>query len=333
VPWPTREWPTGRPGDAVDSDRLTTLLDEAFAPAGIESMGKTNAILAVHGGVLVAERYAAGVTAHSTLPAWSMAKSVLHSLVGVLVEQGRLDLDEPAAMPQWHSGDDPRAAITLDHLLHMRSGLQWVEDYVDGDASDVIEMLFGSGRADVAAYVAGRPPANAAGSSYLYSSGESCIVSALTRQVVGGPGRYEAFMHEVLFDRIGMTSPVPKFDGAGTWIGSSYCFATARDFARFGLLELRGGEWDGAQVIPRWWVDHGRTPQPDVDDDGWGHGAHWWMLPGRTDGLFFASGYRGQYLMVVPGLDLVLLRSGDSAIPQRDAVAGLLGEIVACFVD
>jgi CubicO group peptidase (beta-lactamase class C family) len=331
VPWPTREWPKDRPGATVDADRLSSLVDRTFSAPGIDAMGPTNAILAVHGGVLVTERYGNDTDADTTLPSWSMAKSILHSLVGVLVDDDRLRVDDPAAMPQWQTPGDPRADITLDHLLHMRPGLRWTEDYVDATTSDVIEMLFGSGQADVAAFAAGRPLDHPAGSAYLYSSGTSCIVSALTRQVVGPPAAYEKFMRESLFDRIGMRSAVPKFDDAGTWIGSSYCFATARDFARFGLLQLRGGQWDGDTVLPRAWVDHGRTPQADVDDDGWGYGAHWWMLPGRTDGLFFASGYRGQYLMVVPGLDLVVLRSGDSEIPQRDAVAGLLGDIVACF--
>ena len=140
-------------------------------------------------------------------------------------------------------------------------------------------------------------------------------------------------MHRALFDPIGMRSPIPKFDASGTWIGSSYCFSTAEDFARFGLLYLRAGVWDGTQVLPEGWVDHARTPQPDVDDDGWGYGAHWWLLPDRDDGLFFASGYRGQYTIVVPGLDLVVVRSGDSETEQRDAVLGTLLEIVDCFSD
>ena len=332
VPWPTRDWPVDRPGPDVDADRLDGLIETAFGPSGRAAMGTTNAVLAVQGGVLVTERYALGVDATTTLPSWSMAKSILHTLVGVLVTDGRLDLAGPAAVGAWQAtDDDPRAAITLDHLLHMRSGLAWQEDYVIGHESDVQEMLFGSGRPDVAGYAAGRPLAHRPGSTYAYSSGTSCIVSALARDLVGGPDRFRSFMHEVLFDPLGMTSPIPKFDAAGTWIGSSYCFATARDFARFGLLQLRGGTWDGQVIVPTTWVDHGRTAQPDVDDDGWGYGAHWWNLPDRTDGLFFASGHRGQYLWIVPALDLVIVRSGDSETAQSTAIVDFLESLTACF--
>jgi CubicO group peptidase (beta-lactamase class C family) len=327
VPWPTRDWPVG---PAAPDDAATSVA-EAFTPEGTARMGTTRAVLVVHRGRLVLERYAPDVDAASTLPSWSMAKSILHTLVGVLVAQGRLNLDEPVPVPQWQGADDPRRAITLDHLLHMRSGLSWREDYVDEQRSDVIEMLFGGGRPDVAAYAAGRPLAHPPGATYSYSSGTSCIVSAITRDLVGGPEAYERFMHEVLFDRIGMTSPIPKFDAAGTWIGSSYCFATAGDFARFGLLHLRGGTWDGDEVVPRSWVDHARTPQPDVLDDGWGYGAHWWNLPDRDDGLFFANGHEGQYLWIVPARDLVIVRSGLSESAHSPAIVAFLDRLTTCF--
>jgi CubicO group peptidase (beta-lactamase class C family) len=331
VPWPTVDWPAGAPAPMGDAPRLTALIDSAFGPRGFSTMGTTNAVLAIHGGVLVAEQYAPGIDAATTLPSWSMAKSILHTLVGVLVADGRMAIDEPAAVAQWQTSGDPRAAITLDQLLHMRSGLAWLEDYVDDQRSDVIEMLFGSGRPDVADYAAARPLAHPPGSTYYYSSGTSCIASALTRDLIGGPGAYERFMRETLFDRIGMRSPIPKFDAAGTWIGSSYCFATARDFARFGLLNLRGGTWDGDEIVPPWWVDHGRRPQPDVLDEGWGYGAHWWNLPDRTDGLFFASGHRGQYLWIVPALDLVIVRSGDSESTHSHTIVTFLTQLTACF--
>ncbi|MGZ4682261.1 MAG: serine hydrolase domain-containing protein, partial [Acidimicrobiales bacterium] len=317
--------------DLDPGERRDPVLDQLFDDTTGERFGTTDAVLVVQGGRLVIERYGAGIDATTTLPSWSMAKSILHALVGVLVGDGRLTLDEAPAWPGWSGTDDPRTDITLDHLLHMRSGLAWLEDYVDGQRSNVIEMLFGSGRPDVAAYAAGQPLAHPVDRTFCYSSGTSCIVSAATRRLVGGPREYEAFMHEALFDPIGMRSPIPKFDASGTWIGSSYCFATATDFARFGLLYLRDGVWDGRRVLPEGWVDHARTPQPDVDDEGWGYGAHWWLLPGRDDGLFFASGYRGQYTIVVPGLDLVVVRSGDSETEQRDAVLGSLLAIVDCF--
>ncbi|HEY5156212.1 MAG TPA: serine hydrolase [Acidimicrobiales bacterium] len=331
MPWPTREWPEGPPAAGVDAGQLDALIAGATGPSRVDELGVTAAVLAVHGGRLVGEGYRDGLDASTTLPAWSMTKSILHAVVGILVGQGRLDVDAPAGLPQWSAPGDPRAAITLDHLLHMRSGLAWVEDYVDRDTSDVIEMLFGSGRPDVAAYAASRPLAWPVDTHYCYSSGTSNLVSAVTRDVVGDPPAYAAFLHSALFDRLGMTSPIPKFDAAGTWIASSYCFATARDFARFGLLYLRDGMWEDERLLPTGWVDHGRTPQADVDDEGWGYGAHWWHLPDREDGLFFANGHRGQYLVVVPALDLVVVRSGDSDATQRDAVVEFLTDLISCF--
>ncbi len=332
MPWPTEQWATALPG-FDPGERLDPLLDGFFDAASTDRFGRTNAVLVVQGGQVVVERYGPDIHAATTLPSWSMAKSILHALVGVLVGEGELHLDESPAWPGWSSADDPRSAITLDHLLHMRSGLRWLEDYVDGERSNVNEMLFGPGRPDVAGYAADLPLAHAVDTTFCYSSGTSCIVSAATRRVVGDPAAYEAFMHRALLDPIGMRSSIPKFDASGTWIGSSYCFSTAEDFARFGLLYLRDGVWDGTRVLPEGWVDHARWPQAYVDDEGWGYGAHWWLLPDRDDGLFFASGYRGQYTIVVPGLDLVVVRSGDSETEQRDAVLGTLLQIIDCFLD
>ena len=332
VPWPTTRWPQGPPGADVDADRLRALAADATGTGRDHELGRTRAVLAVQGGRLVAEHYGDGVDHATTLPSWSMAKSILHAVVGILVGRGQLDPAAPAGFAPWAAPDDPRGAITLDDLLHMRSGLSWVEDYVDGETSTVIEMLFGSGRADVAAYAADRPLAAPVGSTFSYSSGTSNLVSAITARVAGqDPATYETFLHSALFDPLGMTSPIPKFDAAGTWIASSYCFATARDFARFGLLYLRDGVWEGERLLPAGWVDHARTPQADVDDEGWGYGAHWWLLPGRDDGLFFASGHQGQYLVVVPALDLVVVRCGLSEAVHRDAVVAFLLDVISCF--
>ena len=332
VPWPTSGWPEGPPAAGTDTDRLHALIAEVTSNSRDAELGATRAVLAVHGGRLVAEAYRDGVGADTTLPSWSMAKSILHAVVGILIGEGKLDLTGPAGFPQWAAPDDPRHAITLDDLLHMRSGLAWIEDYVDGDASTVIEMLFGAGRPDVAGYAASQPLATPVGSAFSYSSGTSNLVSAITARVAGrDPVTYEAFLHSALFDPLGMTSPIPKFDAAGTWIASSYCFATARDFARFGLLYLRDGLWEGKRLLPEGWVDHARTPQADVDDEGWGYGAHWWVLPDRDDGLFFASGHQGQYLVVVPALDLVVVRSGLSEAAHRDAIVAFLSAVISCF--
>ncbi len=327
VPWPTADWPRGEPIARVDA-----LVDEVFDDSA--RYETTYAAMVVVGGRVIAERYGNAkprwadepepVGATTLLRSWSMAKSILHAAVGLLVGDGALALDVPAAVPEWHvTPDDPRAAITLQHMLEMRDGLEWCEDYVDDRVSDVIHMLFGAGMADVASYAAARPLAHPPGTVFNYSSGTSNIVARLAGDAspgVHGRAGMEQLLGERLFGRIGMRSATPMFDDAGTFVGSSYVDATARDFARFGLLYLRDGCWDGARVLPAGWVDHGRRPR-SVDADGSQYGAHWWIV-GDEHGSFYASGYEGQRIVIVPALDALIVRLGRmdvSHAPDLDA--------------
>lgn len=337
VPWPDADWPLGTA--EADHVALGDLLDHAFAEEGQAppaDMGPTHAFLAIQRGRLVVEAYGEGYGPDQTYPSWSMAKSILQALIGIAVAQDRMDVNAPAAMPQWPHGD-PRSAITVDQLLRMASGLAFDENYVDGDISDTIAMLFGDGRADTAAYAASKPLVHAPDTVFNYSSGTSNILSFVLSRALGGGtplsrAAFEAFMREALFAPIGITSAIPKFDGAGTWIGSSYCFMTARDFARFGLLYLRGGRWREQQVLPREWVDYARTQSrvPTGPDEWQGYGAHWWLgIAGP--GSFSANGYGGQYIVIVPEKDLILVRHGDSHDAQGERVKRWLGEVAACF--
>lgn len=341
VPWPTHEWPTGPVPADVD---LEALVDEVHTDQ--ERYGTTYATVVVHRGRLVHERYGGAlehwdrddepVDASTRLLSWSMAKSVLHAVVGILVGDGRLDIDAPAAVALWRRDDDPRAAITLDHLLQMRDGLDFVEDYVDDRGSDVIHMLFGEGAGDVATFAADRPLAHPPGSTFNYSSGTSNIVARIACDAIGGdPDEIRAFFRDRLFDAVGMRSADPRFDDAGTFIGSSYLYATAQDFARFGLLYLRDGVWDGTRVLPEGWVDHGRRARSIDPTDGRVHGAHWWVV-GDALGSFRASGYEGQTILCVPDLDLVVVRLGKTSealvehlhrwrLRVRDAFADAIG--------
>ena len=170
---------------------------------------------------------------------------------------GRLELDAPAPVPEWRG--TAKEAITLQDLLDMRPGLEWVEDYVDDSISHCIDMLFGSGQDDMAAYAAALPLIHAPGSTWNYSSGTTNIVCRIIGDVVGG-GRegVEQFLHERLFEPAGMHSAIPKFDTSGTFIGSSYVYATARDFAKFGELYRNDGVVHGHRVLPAGWSDHAR---------------------------------------------------------------------------
>jgi CubicO group peptidase (beta-lactamase class C family) len=307
------------------------VLDRAFAQP--PDLGLTLAIVVVHRGRVVAERYGPDVGSGTTLVSWSMAKSITHALVGLLVRDGALDLRAPAPVPRWQTAGDPRAEITLDQLLQMRSGLAFVEDYVDDQVSDVIEMLFGSGQRDMAAFAESFPLEHPPGSVFNYSSGTTNIVSAIAGRAIGdGEAGVAAYLRRELFGPAGMTSAAPRFDAAGTFVGSSYVDATARDFARFGELYLHRGTRDGRRILPEGWVDHARrlTSPPAPPDEPHGYGAHWWVW---EDGLgtYGAHGYQGQYTLVVPALDLVVVRLGQSPVELQPAVKADLHRVVESF--
>ncbi len=331
IPWSTNRWPESDPDSTVDRDRIGEALDRVFEQPWPETYGVTHAVVAIHHGSLVAERYAPEHTPDSTFISWSMAKSVLQCAIGTLVRDGKLDISERAEVPAWRDPSDPRAALTVDQLLRMSSGLRFLEDYVDEHGSDCIRMLFGRGQQDVAEYASNLPLDHAPDTVWNYSSGTSNILSALVGRIVGAgiseKSKTEAFLRREIFDRIGMKSATLRFDPAETWIGSSFLFATAHDFARFGYLYLRDGVWEGERLLPRGWVDYARTPAPA---SGGEYGAHWWLAQDGS-GRFNASGYRGQYIVVDPARDLVVVRLGESTPEQRANVLTFMRDIVESF--
>jgi CubicO group peptidase (beta-lactamase class C family) len=315
---------------------LDGLLAAAF------DLERTFAVVVQHGGEVVAERYAdhlehldkppEPIGADTPLLSWSMAKSVLHALVGMLVMDGALEVDAPADVPRWRKGDDPRRHITLEHLLTMTDGLDFFEDYEDFERSDAIAMLFGDGKDDVAGYAEQRPLAHDPGSFFSYSSGTSNVVSGIVARTVGPGQPYEDFLQHRLFDPLGMTSARATFDGTGTFVGSSFVYATARDFARFGQLYLQDGVWEGERLLPSGWVVHGRRFRHVDEETGSGYGAHWWTLAGdNPHGVFWASGFEGQRVLVAPSLDLVVVRLGKTPSEGRPQLHGWLDDVVDAF--
>jgi CubicO group peptidase (beta-lactamase class C family) len=293
--------------------------------------GISLAMVVMHRGEVVAERYGTEpanvfeptpkeLDADSTLISWSTAKSMTHAACGILLRDGLVDIDAPAAVPEWKGTE--KEAITLLDLLEMRPGLRFVEDYVDGETSHCLAMLYGEGHADHAAYAASLPLDHAPGTVWNYSSGTTNIICRILGDIVGG-GRegMEAFLHDRLFGPVGMTSATPKFDEAGTWVGSSYVYATAHDFARFGELYRHDGVTaDGERILPQGWVDHGRTfvahePTDDLPS-GFDYGRHWWMWP-EFAGSIAAHGYEGQYVVVVPDRELTVVHLGKTPSEQR----------------
>ena len=262
---------------------LAPLLDAVFDVEG--PLAKTFAVIVVQGGRVVAERYQ-GALEHSTASPRRHRRHTATQLVDGQVDAARRrrPVGRRRAPRPRHAGrrarvvgpGDPRHAITLRQLLAMRDGLAFVEDYVDDRISDVIHMLFGEGQPDMAHFAADRPLAAPPGTRFNYSSGTSNIISGVVARTVGPAESYARFLHGRLFGPIGMRSADPEFDEAGTWVASSYVHATAQRLARFGLLYLRDGMWDGVRILPPGWVDYGRTwVSVDPDDDS-PYGAHWW---------------------------------------------------------
>jgi CubicO group peptidase (beta-lactamase class C family) len=312
-------WPGGRGQPEVT---VPAGLEDAFEAAFSEPAGggrATLAALVVHRGGIVAERYAATVGPETPLPSWSMAKSVTGALVGIAVGEGLFELSAPADVGAWPAAD-PRHPITLDQLLRMSSGLAFEETYQPGD--DATTMLYDAG--NMAAYAATRPLSYPPDSHWSYSSGTTNLLMGLLKGAVGGSlDDLWAFTWSRLFGPLGMTSAIFEPDPSGTFVGSSYLFATARDWARFGELFLRDGVWNGVRLLPRGWVGYSRTATPASLLGG--YGAQWWLnagAPGRPEerpwpGLppdaYAARGHSGQYVLVVPSRDLVVVRHGLSA--------------------
>ena len=324
-----RLWPVGKriQKDAlppeIDSEKLNGALDEAFSEPDPHRLGRTRAVVVVYNGRIIAERYAAGFSHDTPLIGWSMTKSVMNALVGILVRQGKVSLQDNALVPEWCEPGDPRRRITLDQLLRMTSGLRFAEDYTN-PLKDAIYMLLGTGNAS--AFAINKPLETEPGSKWYYSSGTSNIIARILRDAVGGSDtNYFAFPHRELFNRIGMHSAIIEPDAAGIFVGSSFMYATARDWARFGLLYLQDGVWSGERILPEDWVEYTLKPTREAPNEE--YGAHFWLkipqnfyagidqissLPVDT---YFALGVEGQAITIIPSRELVVVRLGLTRLP------------------
>ena len=318
----TVDWPLGdrvpeaKVPDAVDRTALGNAIDAAFAEPANGTKVRTRAVVVVHRGRLVAERYAEGYRADMPLPGWSMTKTMVNALVGIRVRQGKLDLAAPLQVPEWPAAD-PRRALRLQHLLTMTSGLHWNESY-DDPGSQCLQMLFRS--ADHAAVQALQPADHAPGTTFCYASGTTNLICRELRATFGSDLEYRAFPRDALFLPLGMRSAVIETDPSGTFVGSSYGFATARDWARLGMLYAQDGVCDGVRVLPAGWVaasatavaasdgEYGRHVWLDADPDGDGpRGRGWPDLPAN---LLRMDGHEGQYVCVFPTEQVVVVRLG-----------------------
>lgn len=312
-----------------DSERLDELLDQAFAP-GEHRLAVTHAVLVKQHGETIVERYNDGFDATSSMISWSMAKSVLNAAVGMLVAEERLSLDAPAPVEEWQGPNDPRSAITLRHLLEMRSGLEWLEEYTADGRSDVVDMLFRAGKVDTAGFAIAKPLAHPPGEQYYYSSGTSNIISRIVGEELGGQEAFEMFLQDRLFAPAGMTDCELRFDPAGTWIGSSFLHTTARSYARFGELFLNGCVADGTQIVEQDWIAASVRSHAIDDDNGQGYGLHWWIIPDDR-GMFAASGFEGQRIQVAPQTGVVLVRLGATPEDNGPELRAFYDDVMRCF--
>lgn len=301
---------------AAASRALSAVLDSAFTEPNARGLRRTRAVLVLQDGHLLGERYAAGFGPDTALNGWSMAKAALGALVGVAVGEGKLALSQSSLLPQWSAPGDPRAAIKVEDLLRMRSGLRFSERYSDL-ASDVVRMLFV--QPDAGGFAASKALAAAPGSHWQYSSGSTNILSLALRRAYGEEA-YHALPRRALFDPLGMGTAIFEADASGTFVGSSFLFASARDWARFGQLHLQGGVWEGRRLLPEGWTTFISTPTPQAPDGC--YGAHWWLKLQKElggggaeaaripPGTLHALGHEGQCLTIVPERGLVIVRLG-----------------------
>lgn len=322
----TINWPMGnRIQDTlqagVDKQHLSAAVDDAFNE-GEHHTKHTRGVVVVYNGHIIDERYAPGFTANTPQLGWSMTKSIVNAMTGILVKQGKLNIHEPAPVPEWKN--DERSKITIADLLQMSSGLKWWEFYFA--PSNATNMLFKE--KNMGLFAASLPLKSKPGTVFNYSSGTTNLLSYIIRRTLGDNAYYR-FPYEELFYKIGMNSAIIETDAGGTFIGSSYCYATPRDWARFGLLYLNDGVWNGERILPEGWVKYTSTPTPAKNAVGKNsYGAMWWLNAGDTSkrklphvpaDCFSCEGFGGQYVWVIPSKKLVVVRLGLDEGDRLDA--------------
>lgn len=304
--WPAGDLLADTIPQGIDIGKLNRALDAVFADT--LPMKGTFAVAVAYKNQLVAERYRSDLSAGNLFLSWSVAKSFTNTLAGILVREGKIDIEKPAQVTAWKN--DGRSDIKLINLMRMNSGLEWNEDY--GSNSDVNKMLFKKG--DMALFASGKNAGERPDVHWYYSSGSTNIVCRLMRDAIGNDADYYAFPRRELFNKIGMQSAVFEVDASGTFIGSSFLYASMRDYVRYGLLYLNNGNWLGEQILPDGWVEMTVTPANGSNN---GYGAFFWLNKNKTypdvpDDMYSCRGHDGQFIYIVPSLDLVVVRTGFS---------------------
>ncbi|KIA97958.1 beta-lactamase [Flavobacterium sp. KMS] len=289
----------------IDYAKLNKAVANAFDTSGGKTK-RTRSVLVLYKDKLIVEKYESGFTKNSKLLGWSMTKSITGTMFGVLQKQKKFDIYKPAPIAEWQN--DGRKVITTNDLLHMNSGLEWVENY--NTICDATIMLFES--EDMAKVQLEKPALFKPNTHWNYSSGTSNLLSAILRKQFKTHQEYLDFWYSALIDKIGMNSAVIETDMVGNYVGSSYAWATTRDWSKLGLLYLHKGNWNGEQILDESWVKYVSTPTNTSNGD---YGAQFWLNAGgkykdAPRDMFYCSGFQGQKVFIIPSLDLVIVRMG-----------------------
>lgn len=326
-------WPRGdvlpdtRP-DGVDYEKLEIAMANAIDQAGSEALKKTLGLAVVYKNQLVGEKYLEGYDAWTRFHGWSMTKSITGAMTGALVSEGKLDVKAPAPIPEW--AEDGRRDITVENILQMSSGLDWFENYFT--ISDATIMLMQSD--DMFASVIKSPLKYKPGSVWNYSSGDANLLSGIIKNAIGDKDEYLAYPYTRLFHRIGMLNTRVETDASELFVASSFSYGSTRDWARFGLLFLNEGVFEGDTVLSSEWVDYMKTPV--AASEGQYAGSFWLQEPEEENTLsdvpgdiFFADGFLGQRVYIIPSKELVVVRMGYSL--SNISLNDLLKDIISCL--
>ena len=324
IPWPTGDLIADTVPEGINLAKLKDVLNQAMADT-IPYKG-TFALMVVYKGQPVAEVYREDFSADNKFLSWSMAKSFTNALVGLRVKDEKMDIFKPVGILDWQQ--DERQKITLNNLMQMNSGLDWNEDY--GNLSDVTIMLHKVG--DMGLYTQQKKYKFPADSVWVYSSGSTNLVCKLLRNSFTNDVEYDQFPRKALFNKIGMKTAVFELDASGTFVGSSYLYASMRDYARFALLYLNKGNWQGEQLLPEGWVDYSTTIANGSEGK---YGSFFWLnqsgdQPDAPKDMYMCKGHDGQFICIIPSKELVVVRTGYSKHGEFDLNALLKG-ILACL--
>ena len=327
--WPTDRWPENK--IQLDDQDFKKIIDYTFSTESIETLGRTNALLIVQNGSIVYEKYNEPINRNTKLISYSMAKSYIGLLTGMMIDKGFIESkDEKNLLKEWQ---DNRKNISISHLLNMQSGLDFVEQYDNNGRSDTLEMLFGNGRFDQASFAASFALKSITpGMKFNYSTGETNILSKIIKLRLQEQNlNYQNFINDNLSSKIGLKNTIFEFDDSGTFIGGSSVFANARDYARFGYLYLRDGQWDGETIVSKSWIDDTRKPAKNTYKM---YSNKFWMPhPASRIGpkdTYYCAGFGGQYILMIPSKDMVVVRLGETYV-EDDKVLENLSEIINFF--